>query len=483
MHPRSLLSNLTMREIRILAISSGGKHLLCIIVLITLFFLTTQPLAPPLARALSIERETELGQKFLASIKSHFQFLDDEFVQDYINRLGQTLSRGIDVKPFPFHYYIIKHNDLNAFAGPGGHIFIFSGLISSMDNVDELAGVLAHEMGHITARHLSERIEQAKKISLATMAAVLAGIFIGGKVGAALGTGSVAAGIQTQLHYSREDERQADQLGFKYSTLAGFRPSGLIQALEVIQKNSWLDSNRMPPYLLTHPTGPERISNLESMPQGFHPHPNPEADQLRQQFPIFKTIVQAKAGNPDQMEQVFKKDLQIGKNVPLAHLGLGIVYKTKSEYTKSVGHLKVALAAMPSCAAIWMELGQSYQLTGQNGEAISLFEKALRQNPNNRKATLLLAESYENLGEYQKAISLLKTLSFSDSVEPKVYYLLGMAYGRLSRLALAHYYFGLYFKKIGRRQKARFHFLEAKRLAKGDVSLQHKIETASKGIL
>ncbi len=483
MRQGSLWSTLRAAENRILSIKFLNNRLIYFAIFFSSLCLSAQLVAPPLAGAISIEKESQLGKKFLASIRRHFQFLNDEYAQSYINRLGQTLSQGIETRPFPFHYYIIKHNDLNAFAGPGGHIFIYSGLISALDNADELAGVLAHEMGHITARHLSERIEQGKKINIATMAAILAGVFVGGKVGAALSTGSVAAGIQTQLRYSRQDERQADQLGLKYASLAGFDPSGLMHALTVIQKYSWMESNRIPPYLRTHPTGPERISNLESMLPNFPPHPSPEAIQLRRQYPIFRTIVRAKSINPQEAEQLFSKDLDEGRDVALAHLGLGIVYKEKSEYAEAVKHLKSALNGMASCTAIWMELAESYQLTGQDSQAIELFRKVLGENPNNHKAMLLLAESYENLGRYGEAITLLKRLSLSDAADPKVYYHLGMAYGRLNKLAIAHYYFGLYFKKRGSLEKARFHFLEARRLAKGNVSLSQKIRTASKGIL
>jgi len=450
--------------------------LLCLVLCATV-------LAPAPCHGISIEKETELGKKFLASIKGHFVFLDDDFAQDYINRLGKALSQNIDTKPFPFHYYIVKQNQLNAFAGPGGHIFIFSGLISSLENADELAGVLAHEMGHVAARHLSQRIEQNKKINVATMAAILTGIFVGGKAAAALTTGSVAAGIQAQLHYSREDERQADQLGFKYASLAGFAPSGLIHALTVIQKNSWMESNKIPPYLRTHPTGPERIANLESMLNKFPPHVTDEARILKKQFPVFKTIVEAKCNNPIEMQEVFTRSLQKGKNIYLSHLGLGIIYKAKSQYRDSIKHLKEALIGMPSSPVVWMELAEAYQLTGEDRKALPLFEKILKQRPNDKRATFLMAESYENLGEYNKAIILLERLLFSKHVNPEVYYHLGMSYGRLKRLALAHYNFGRYFKALGRREKARFHFLEAKRLSQGNPSLQQKIQDASKGIL
>ncbi|NIR12428.1 MAG: M48 family metalloprotease, partial [Desulfobacterales bacterium] len=96
-----------------------------------------------------------------------------------------------------------------------GHIFVFSGLINEMEEIDELAAVMCHEIAHVTARHLAHRIEQSKNLGWATLAGILAGILIGGSAGAAVMAGSQAATAQAQLHYSREDERQADQLGFK----------------------------------------------------------------------------------------------------------------------------------------------------------------------------------------------------------------------------------------------------------------------------
>jgi len=456
------------------------RGLTCLFTACFIFLIFTQQTS--LVFALSVEKEAELGKKFLANIKAHFQFLTDDYAQKYLNRLGTILSQQVQTKPFPFHFYIIKQNDLNAFAGPGGHIFIYTGLITSMDNVDELAGVIAHEMGHVVARHISQRFEQQKKISLATMAAILAGIFIGGKPGAALTTGSVAAGIQTQLHYSREDEHQADQLGFKFASLAGFDTAGLINALRVIQESSWIQSNNIPPYLRTHPTGPERIANLESMLKQFPSSTNDEVKGLRQNFPIFKTIVLAKSSEPDAVEQVFKKQLNSGDNVALAHLGLGIVYKIKSEYGEAVRHLEAAFKAIPTLPVIWIELGEAYQLTGQDRKAIPLLEKVLNQKPDDTRATLLLANSYENIGEYERAIQLLKRLTYLEGSTPEIYYHLGMSYGRLNQLARAHYYLGLYFKKLGKREKARFHFAEAKRLSNGNSSLQQKIERDSKGI-
>jgi len=148
------------------------------------------------AYALSIEEERQLGETFLASVRQNMNLVDDDFANEYINDLGQYLTRPLQTKQFPFRFYIIKASDLNAFAGPGGHIFIYTGLIEAMTELDELASVICHEIAHVSARHISHQIAQNTKISLATMAGILAGALIGGEAAAPIIIGSTAAGIQ-----------------------------------------------------------------------------------------------------------------------------------------------------------------------------------------------------------------------------------------------------------------------------------------------
>ncbi|MDP6180049.1 MAG: M48 family metallopeptidase, partial [Desulfatiglandales bacterium] len=244
------------------------------------------------AFALSVEEEKILGQKFLAKVHKYFDLVDDDFANEYINGLGHYLISPLETKHFPYSFYIIKDNALNAFAAPGGHIFIFSGLIEVMDEIDELASVICHEIGHVAARHLAHRIEQTKKVGLATTAGMLAGILIGGKAAGAIVAGSKAASIQKLLSYSRNDERHADQLGFKYMDQAGFDPSGMITTLKKIQQGHWLGTNRFPSYLLTHPGVPERMSNVESMMTHYIRKPeNRKAAKFRRLFPSYKTVL------------------------------------------------------------------------------------------------------------------------------------------------------------------------------------------------
>jgi predicted Zn-dependent protease len=346
-----------------------------------------------------------------------------------------------------------------------------------MDQLDELAAVISHEIGHIAARHLSQRIEQSKVIGIATLAGILAGMLLGGEAAGALMTGSIAAGMQTQLHYSREDERQADQHSYKYMEPTGFDPGGMVRALNKIQKGSYLGTSKIPAYLLTHPTGPERISNLESMLTQYKPRPlSREAALLESLFPQFKTVITAKCLDPRDAERVFKKELEKDTAGPLPHFGLGMVYMEQSRYDLAIDELKRSLAEKPDDIPIMRTLAETYQMNGQDKEAEALLEKVLKLDHGDKAALFLLGITYEGAGRNREALRLFEKLSYLPPVRNDVFYHLGLLYGRENRLALAHYNFGVYFKNVGEFNKAQFHLKKARDLAGGDPSLQRKIQ-------
>lgn len=431
------------------------------------------------ALALSLEDEKIMGQEFLSQIKKYYELLDDYNADQFINDLGQYLVKSLETKHFAYHFYIIKDNTLNAFASPGGHIFLYSGLIDTLESIDELASIICHEIGHISARHISERIEQNKLINIATVAGILAGVLIGGEAAGALVTGSVAAGLQAQLHFSREDEYQADQLGFKYMKSAGLDPKGMITALKKIEREDWFGAGRRPAYLLTHPTGPERMANLDSMLSSYIPEPeNNEAERYRKLFPFFKTIVMARSLEPRDSKKRFERELEKNPSSYLAHYGMGIVCIETSEYASAIQHLNNALEKGHKSAPLLTRLAEAYIMSGKNKKAISVLEDALKLEKEDKSAIFLSGLSYENLDEFQKAISYYEKLSSLEPVKDDVYYHLGVCYGRLNSLAHAHYNFGLYFWKSGETEKSRFHFQKADKLAGGDANLKRRIKKA-----
>jgi len=442
--------------------------------------------SPPLIRdvsALSIEDERKMGEEFMAQALAHFPLVEDPFANQFINDLGHYLIVPLETKNFPFHFYIIKDNSLNAFAAPGGHIFVFSGLIEAMDNIDELAAVICHEIGHISARHLSKRIEQSKYIGLATLAGILAGMLLGGEAAGALITGSLAVGMQARLNYSREDERQADQLSYKYMEPAGFDPGGMIRALNKITKGSWLGTDKIPAYLLTHPTGPERMANLEAMLSRYTPRSlSKEAALLKGRFPVFKTVVGASTLDPRDAKRLFKRELEENPDAPLPHFGLGMIYMKEGRYDEAIRELEKSLQGKPDFIPIMRTLGEAYQMNDQDKKAVTVLKKVLELNHLDVAALYLLGITYESSGKNRKALRLFEKLSYLKPVRIDVYYHLGLCYGRENKLALAHYNFGRYFKRLGQIQKAQFHFQKAKGLAGNNPVLQKKIIKEMEGL-
>ncbi|MGE5839930.1 MAG: M48 family metalloprotease [Deltaproteobacteria bacterium] len=456
------------------------RRLRAALIPVLVFALLLSPGSGP-AFALSTEEERVAGEEFRASVRRQLEMLEDGFAEDYINDLGQYITRALETKPFPFQFYLVKDNTANAFAGPGGHIFFFSGLINMMDEVDELAAVLSHEIGHVSARHLSNRIEQNKGMTIAVLAGMLAGALMGGKAGGAIATGTLAAGVQKQLAYSREDERQADHLGFKYMDESRFNPAGMVRVLKKLERLSPGGIDALPPYLLTHPAGPERVSTSEALMSQFSAKAESEESvRFRSLFPYFKAVVFAKSSDFQGASRYFNKEREVNPESPVLQFGLGAVQKERMDYPRAIEHFEKALRAAPGLPPILLHLAETYQLQGQDRKAIEVVERVLRTDDRNKAALYLTAMSYQNMEEYSKATVFYERLVSMRPVKDEVYYNLGICYGREEKLALAHYNTGLYFQRVFDFQKARYHFFKADQLAGNEQGLKNRIHEAAK---
>ncbi len=448
------------------------KNKFCIISLIFLLILSQQSII----LAISIKDEEKAGQEFLKEVKQQLDVTNDPYVSGFINDLGQFLVQSAETRPFKFRFYVVKNDELNAFAGPGGYIFVFTGLIRAMDEVDELAAVMCHEIAHVTHRHISQQISQSSKLGIASLLGVLAGALIGGDASEALMVGSIGAAQQKGLSYSRDAERQADQAGFKYAAKSGFDPTAIKRALMKLQEGNW-GANEVPAYLLTHPIGPERVSNIDSMLSSpYIVEEKPETVRFRKEYPIFRTIVMAKYGQKDEMINYFKSELSKSPGSSLANLGMGIVLETNEDNSKSIEYLEKAAKGLAEPSPALTYLAKAYEANNEPGKAVSILKKALSENGNDKANLQTLAGIYQENGEYNKAIEIYEKLKLFTPVEDDIFYNLGYSYGKENKLGLAHYNFGLFYKKSQNFKEAHFHFQEAKREAKNDPELLKKID-------
>jgi predicted Zn-dependent protease len=454
------------------------NQLLIVTALLLVFNLS---FAGPLSAYLTTEEEIELGEQFLASIKSQYELSENPYLARYLNDLGTYIGRHIEVPYFSLYFYVVKEHIINAFAAPGGHIFIFSDLVLMLDNLDELACILAHELGHVSARHLAARIERSKRIGMATMAGVLAGILVGGKAAGALVTGSIAAGAQAELGYSREDERQADQIGFKLADISGFDPGGMVTVLKKIQREQWYGGEAIPSYLQTHPGAPERMANIEAMLRGYTKKPSSDkTKQLRSRFPLFKTMVTALCMEETNAKREFTERLRIEPKSALALFGLGLVLEREGRTTQAIDCLRQSLTENPESLEVMFSLANAYLSNGQYTESLSILQKAMALAPRDKEVLYLYALCLQNLERHSEAARIYERLTFLPPVRDRVYYNLGLVYGRQGSLALAHYNLGIYFARLAKSTQAFFHFRKAEELAADKPALREKIEKALK---
>jgi beta-barrel assembly-enhancing protease len=208
----------------------------------------------------SLEREIALGKQLAQEVERSSKLIDDPVVTEYVNRVGQNLVRNSDAR-VPFTIKVIDSDEINAFALPGGFFYVNSGLILHAQEEAELAGVMAHEISHVTARHGTRNATKGEIMQLATIPLILLGP--GGWAGYGLYEGLNLAIPVTYLKFSRDAEREADFLGLQYMYKAGYDPNAYVTFFERIQTEEKRRPGTIPKVFSTHPPTPERIENTQ----------------------------------------------------------------------------------------------------------------------------------------------------------------------------------------------------------------------------
>ena len=204
----------------------------------------------------SLEHEIALGKQLSQEVEKQAKFINDPIVLEYVNRVGQNLVRNSDAQ-VPFTIKVIDSDVVNAFALPGGFFYVNSGLILHADEESELAGVMAHEIAHVCARHGTK---QATKSDIIQVGAMVATIFIPYTwAGYAIYQGMNFAIPMTFLKFTRVDEAEADYLGLQYMYKAGYDPNAFVSFFEKVQADEKKQPGTIPKIFSTHPPTPERI--------------------------------------------------------------------------------------------------------------------------------------------------------------------------------------------------------------------------------
>jgi predicted Zn-dependent protease len=417
------------------------------------------------AYAMTAEEEKKLGKRVLLEIRKEANFLGDLNVQAFVEKVGYSLVDQLGSTPFEFKFYVINDPDPNSFAVPGGYIFINTGIIVLAENEQEIAGVLAHEISHVTQRHINKMIEKSKALNIATLGAILAGMLAGrGGAGSqatvAMATGTAGA---LTLKYSREIETDADQHGLNLLIKAGYDPDGMINLFTRLEKLSLAMAPNVPAYLLNHPALESRIALLENLMQIGQKPVGP-----------FKRVgnfkrVQSKAfveeREPEVAVNYFGSMVKTNPQDVDGIYGLGLAFKKMGRLDKSIDVFQSGLSLSPKDPDLLRELGIVYFLSGKLDQAIENLEAARSVSAPDEDADLLtlyyLGRTYQEKGTLTRALPLFLKVQKGMPEFSDVYYNLGSVYGRMGQNGQSHFNFGKHFKLIGDKQSALLHFRTA----------------------
>lgn len=208
----------------------------------------------------SLEREMALGKSLAQEVERSSKLIDDPVVSEYVNRVGQNLVRNSDAK-VPFTIKVIDSDVVNAFALPGGFFYVHSGLILRADTEAELAGVMAHEIAHVAARHGTKNATKGELAQLATIPLIMLGP--GGWAGYGIYEGLNFAIPMSFLKFSRDAEYEADYLGLQYMYAAGYDPNAFVTFFEKVENEEKRQPGTVPKFFSTHPPTPERVVAIQ----------------------------------------------------------------------------------------------------------------------------------------------------------------------------------------------------------------------------
>jgi len=405
-------------------------------------------------RNMSVSKEQQIGDVVARQLKGQAPLLKDILVTNYLRTLGfKLIAQNPNAMNRKFDFFIINSPVINAFAMPGGYIAVHTGLILKADSEDQLAGVLAHEIAHVTQRHLARRYERSSQLSIPTMlgmfATLIAATQSNNNDAAIGGLSAVMAGSkQLLINYTRANEAEADRIGIQSLSDAGFNPNGMAEFFEKLLKESGHRRSAYP-FLLTHPLSEKRMAEARNRALNLPKRHN--HDMAR--FWIIKERIRAEVIHDSSIlnEKWYEKNLALlkGKHRDALLHGYSLWLTLHGKTQKGVDIASQLVKKYPKSILHTALLANAYIENENWHKAQKLLTRFLEKTPLNFPTTMLLAKAELKLKHYRKARNLYLSMAYQHPDEPELFKSLAIAQSKSGRVDESRESQGQYLYSIG----------------------------------
>jgi predicted Zn-dependent protease len=409
----------------------------------------------PADAALSKSREVQLGRSVMLQLRNAGVVVEDPQLNEYIGTIGAQLASQANDGDFRFTFFLVRDSQINAFALPGGFIGVNVGLLLATDNESELAGVLAHEISHVTQRHIARAAYDNQRTSIVSMAAMLAAVLLGAAGGAdgealtGIVSASQAMAMQRQINFTRAHEHEADRVGMDLLASAGFDPNGMSTFFEELGRRYGNSSQAVPALLQTHPVTTERVAEARDRARQL-----PEVEHADTPwYALAKTRLRVlNARSPEAAMALFKDKLDSA--VPADRYGLALSSTRIGLHDNAERLFSDLVADYPTIMAYRIGQAEALAAGGSTELALKTYAEAIRLFPRNRPLTISYAEALIAAGKPAEAHELLLDLLNNVAPTPEQLRLIARAASAEGDVGNAYFYMSYYYASIGNLQLA-----------------------------
>ncbi|MDX1376882.1 MAG: M48 family metalloprotease [Burkholderiales bacterium] len=385
--------------------------------------------------------ERRIGEDLMREIRYRDpDYVDDAEVTEYLNLLGGRLvAVAPDVRQ-AFDFFVIRDGSINAFALPGGFIGVNTGLIISSSSESELASVLAHEIAHVTQRHIARMVGAREQMQVPMIAATIAAILLGASrpdLGAGAGAAVQGLGVQTQLNYTRAFEREADRIGFQMLAGAGFDPRAMAAFFDKLQRaTAVMDDAAVPGYLRTHPMSIERMTDAQNRAQNLRYRQTPDSLE----YHLVRAKLRADAGDAQGAVAFFGgllRDRRFASETATRY-GLARALLRMRHVADAQAEIDALRAEKAASSMIDMLAAEARRAAGDDAGALAILEAARVRYPQRRSVLYATVEALQRLGRDAQALAALEEPLRLYRSDAALHALQAKSYAALGKRLLQH---------------------------------------------